>query len=110
MDRGGQGAIRWTRLVVPNVRRQRGGGSSFMHSGYNLGISCARWATPEPIKDWSLTSLKGQADQRSARKVVSHGRYVIFQNGRARHARQMFQEILRLIAVATAAAHPPALA
>jgi len=26
-------------------------------------ISCARLATPEPIKDWSLTSLEGEADQ-----------------------------------------------
>ena len=31
-------------------------------------------------------------------KVVSHGRYVIFQMAEVAFARQMFQEILRLIA------------
>jgi hypothetical protein len=35
-------------------------------------------ATPEPIKDWSLTSLKDKLIKIGA-KVVSHGRYVIFQ-------------------------------
>jgi len=32
-------------------------------------------ATPEPIKDWSLTSLKEKLIKIGA-KVVSHGRYV----------------------------------
>ena len=40
--------------------------------------SCARLATPEPIKDWSLTSLKEKLIKIGA-KVVSHGRYVAFQ-------------------------------
>jgi hypothetical protein len=35
-------------------------------------------ATPEPIKDWSLTSLKEKLIKIGA-KVVSHGRYVAFQ-------------------------------
>jgi hypothetical protein len=35
-------------------------------------------ATPEPIKDWSLTSLKEKLIKIGA-KMVSHGRYVIFQ-------------------------------
>jgi hypothetical protein len=54
-------------------------------------------ATPEPIKDWSLTSLKDKLIKIGA-KVVSHGRYVIFQMAEVAIARQMFQEILRLIA------------
>ena len=33
--------------------------------------------TPEPIKDWSLTSLKEKLIKIGA-KVVSHGRYVAF--------------------------------
>ena len=53
--------------------------------------------TPEPIKDWSLTSLKEKLIKIGA-KVVSHGRYVIFQMAEVASARQMFQEILRLIA------------
>ena len=78
--------------VVPNVRRQRGAAPA----------SCARLqprqflrtlATPEPIKDWSLTSLKDKLIKIGA-KVVSHGRYVIFQMAEVAIPRQMFQEIL----------------
>ncbi len=54
-------------------------------------------ATPEPIKDWSLTSLKEKLIKIGA-KVVSHGRYVAFQMAEVAIPRQMFQEILRLIA------------
>ena len=49
------------------------------------------------IKDWSLTTLKDKLIKIGA-KVVSHGRYVIFQMAEVAIARQMFQEILRLIA------------
>jgi hypothetical protein len=54
-------------------------------------------ATPEPIKDWSLTSLKEKLIKIGA-KVVSHGRYVAFQMAEVAIPRQMFQEILQLIA------------
>ena len=45
---------------------------------YNLGNFLRTLATPEPIKDWSLTSLKDKLIKIGA-KVVSHGRYVAFQ-------------------------------
>jgi hypothetical protein len=61
-------------------------------------------ATPEPIKDWSLTSLKEKLIKIGA-KVVRHGRYVIFQMAEVAIPRQMFQEILRLIAELRP--HPP---
>ena len=48
-------------------------------------------------KDWSLTSLKEKLIKIGA-KVVSHGRYVAFQMAEVAIPRQMFQEILRLIA------------
>jgi hypothetical protein len=64
---------------------------------YNLGNCLRTLATPEPIKDWSLTSLTEKLIKIGA-KVVSHGRYVIFQMAEVAIARQMFQEILRLIA------------
>jgi hypothetical protein len=63
----------------------------------NLGNFLRTLATPEPIKDWSLTTLKDKLIKLGA-KVVSHGRYVIFQMAEVAIARQMFQEILRLIA------------
>jgi hypothetical protein len=57
---------------------------------YNLGNFWRTLATPEPIKDWSLTSLKERLIKIGA-KVVSHGRYVVFQMAEVAIARQMFQ-------------------
>ena len=73
----GKGAIKWTRLSCRSfaanaVRLQ-------LHAlAYNLGNFLRTLATPEPIKDWSLTSLKEKLIKIGA-KVVSHGRYVAFQ-------------------------------
>ena len=54
-------------------------------------------ATPEPIKDWSLTSLKEKLIKIGA-KIVSHGRYVAFQMAEVAIPRDLFGDILRLIA------------
>ena len=92
----GKGAIKWTRLscrtfAANAVRLQ-------LHAlAYNLGNFLRTLATPEPIKDWSLTSLKEKLIKTGA-KVVSHGRYVVFQMAEVAIPRQMFKEILRLIA------------
>jgi hypothetical protein len=84
MDQGGQ-----RRDQVDAVRLQ-------LHAlAYNLGNFLRTLATPEPIKDWSLTSLKDKLIKIGA-KVVSHGRYVVFQMAEVAIPRQMFQE--RLIA------------
>jgi hypothetical protein len=64
---------------------------------YNLGNFLRTLATPEPIKDWSLTSLKEKLTKIGA-KVVRHGRYVAFEMAEVAIPRQMFQEILQLIA------------
>jgi hypothetical protein len=72
----GKGAIRWTRLSCRSfaanaVRLQ-------LHAlAYNLGNFLRTLDTPEPIKDWSLTSLKEKLIKIGA-KAVSHGRYVAF--------------------------------
>src|SRR4051812_48157055 len=50
-----------------------------------------------PESDWSLTSLKEKLIKIGV-KVVSHGRYVAFQMAEVAIPRQIFQEILRLIA------------
>jgi hypothetical protein len=64
---------------------------------YNLGNFLRMLATRGPIKDWTLTSLKDKPIKIGA-NVVSHGRYIAFQMAEAAIPRQMFQEILRLIA------------
>ena len=64
----GKGAIKWTRLscrsLTANAVRLQ------LHAlVYNLGNFLRTLATPEPIKEWSLTSLKGKADQDRRRKL-----------------------------------------
>jgi hypothetical protein len=63
---------------------------------YNLGNFLRTLATPEPINDWSLTSLKEKLIKIGA-KLVSHGRYVAFQMAEVAVSRMLFAEILRLI-------------
>jgi hypothetical protein len=58
---------------------------------------CVQVALPEAIKQWSLTSLREKLVKIGA-KVVRHGRYVIFQMAEVAVPRELFQEILRLIA------------
>ena len=92
----GKGAIRWTRLSCRSfaanaVRLQ-------LHAlAYNLGNFLRTLATPEPIKDWSLTSLKEKLIKIGA-KVVTHGRYAAFQMAEVAVPRTLFAQILRLIA------------
>jgi len=77
-------------VVMPNVRGRRSAAAA----------SCARLqprqfpahaGTPEPIKDWSLTTLKEKLIKIGA-EVVSHGRYVAFQMAEVTIPRQMSQE------------------
>ena len=64
---------------------------------YNLGNFLRTLAMPEPINNWSLTSLKEKLIKIGA-KVVSHGRYIAFQMAQVAVPRMLFAEILRLIA------------
>ena len=92
----GKGAIKWTRLSCRSyaanaVRLQ-------LHAlAYNLGNFLRTLATPEPSKDWSLTTLKEKLIKIGA-KVIGHACYVAFQMAEVAIPRQMYQEILRLIA------------
>ena len=64
---------------------------------YNLGNFLRTLATPEPIRDWSMTSLKEKLIKIGA-KVVHHGRYTIFQMAEVAVPRTLFADILRMIA------------
>jgi hypothetical protein len=92
----GKNAINWTRLSCRSftanaVRLQ-------LHAlAYNLGNFLRTLATPEPIKNWSLTSLKEKLIKIGA-KVVSLGRYVTFQLAEVAVPQHMFADILSLIA------------
>jgi|SRR6516225_6315669 hypothetical protein len=97
MDQGRQGRDQVDTAVVQDVRGQRRARLQLHALAYNLGNFLRTLATPEPIKDWSLTSFKEKLIKIGA-KVVSHGRYVVFQMAEVAIPRQVFQEILRLIA------------
>jgi hypothetical protein len=92
----GKAAIRWTRLSCHSfaanaVRLQ-------LHAlAYNLGNFMRTLAMPKAAEPWSLTSLQEKLIKIGA-KVVSHGRYVTFQMAEVAVPRQMFHDILRLIA------------
>ena len=64
---------------------------------YNLGNFMRTLAMPKTAKPWSLTSLREKLVKIGA-KVVSHGRYVTFQLAEVAVPRQMFADILALIA------------
>jgi hypothetical protein len=92
----GKGAIKWTRLscrsfAANSVRLQ-------LHAlAYNLGNVLRTLATPEPIREWSLTTLKEKLIKIGA-KVVCHARYVSFQLAAVAIPRDLFADILRMIA------------
>jgi len=101
----GKGAVKWTRLSCRSfaanaVRLQ-------LHArAYNLGNFMRTLAMPKTAEPWSLTSLREKLIKIGA-KVVSHGRYVTFQLAEVAVSRQMFADILSLIARLRA---PPATA
>jgi hypothetical protein len=92
----GKNAIKWTRLscrtfAANAVRLQ-------LHAlAYNLGNFMRTLAMPKAVERWSLTSLREKLVKIGA-KVVSHGRYVTFQLAEVTVPRQIFAEILSLIA------------
>jgi len=94
--REGKIAIDWTRLscrlfAANAVRLQ-------LHTlAYSLGNFMRRLATPEPIKDRSMTTLREKLVKIGAR-VVSHVRYIVFQMAEVAVPRQMFADTPSLIA------------
>jgi len=99
----GKNALKWTRLSCRSfaanaVRLQ-------LHAlAYNLGNFLRTLALPKAVERWSLTSLREKLIKIGA-KVVSHGRYVTFQMAEVAVPRDLFRDILRLIAQLRA---PPA--
>jgi hypothetical protein len=92
----GKGAIKWTRLSCRSFAANAV--CLQLHAlAYNLGNFMRTLALPKTAEPWALTSLKEKLIKIGAR-VVSHGRYVTFQMAEVGVSRQMFAEILSLIA------------
>jgi hypothetical protein len=92
----GKGAIKWTRLSCRTFVPTRCV-CSFTRSPTISAISCAHWRRRSRSRIWSLSSLKEKLIKIGA-KVISRGRSIAFQMAEVAISRQMFQEILRLIA------------
>src|SRR3954470_7392230 len=92
----GKNAIKWTRLscrtfAANAVRLQ-------LHVlAYNLANFMRTLAIPKTAQPWSLTSLREKLIKIGA-KVISHGRYVAFQMAEVAVPREVFADILLLIA------------
>ncbi len=63
-------------------------------------------ALPKEVEHWSLTTLREKLVKIGA-KVVSHGRYVIFQLAEVAVPRELLRKILRLIDGLRPAPLPP---
>jgi len=92
----GKGAIKWTRpscrFFAANAARLQ------LHAlAYNLGNFMRTLTMPEAAEPWPLSSLREKLIKIGA-KVVSHGRYVTFQLAEVAVPRQLFADIVRLIA------------
>jgi len=72
-------------------------GFKFMRWPTILVIFLRTLATPEPIKDWSMTTLKEKLIKIGA-KVICHDRYVAFQMAEVAISRGLFADILRMVA------------
>jgi hypothetical protein len=88
-------ALNWTRpscrsFAAKAVRLQ-------LHAlAYGRGNFLRALTKPEPIEDWSPTTLKDRLIKFGA-KVVGHARYVVFQIAAA-ISRDLFANILQIIA------------
>ena len=88
---GGKGAIKWTRLSCRSfaanaVRLQ-------LHAlACNPGNFLRTPAAPEPIKDWSMATLRKKLIKIGA-KVACHARYVSFQMAEVAIPRNLFAGI-----------------
>ena len=82
--------------VVSHLHGERRTASASCRA-YNLGNFFRTLVTPEAIQDWTLTSLREKLIKIGA-KVVSHGRYVMFQMAEVAIPRDMFADILQRIA------------
>ena len=93
MDQRREGAIKWTHLscrtFAANAARLQ------LHVlAYNLGNFMRTLAMPKTAELWSLREKLIKIGA----KVVSDGHYVIFQMAEVAVSRQMFADILSLIA------------
>jgi len=92
----GKHAVKWTRLSCTSFR-----GNAVrlqLHAlAYNLANFLRALALPGEVERWSLTSLREKVVKIGA-KVISHGRYLVFQMAEVAVPREVFGRLLDRIA------------
>ena len=96
MDQEGKGAIKWTRLSCRDVRRERRP-SPASCAGLQSRQFPAHFGDAGADQGLVSDESEGEAHQ-DRTKVVSHGRYVAFQMAEVAIPRNLFADILRMIA------------
>jgi hypothetical protein len=100
----GKNAVKWTRLSCMSFRANAV--RLQLHAlAYNLANFLRTLALPGEIAQWSLTSLREKVVKIGA-KVITHGRYLVFQMAEVAVPRELFRGILDRIA----GLHPPVVA
>jgi hypothetical protein len=93
--REGKNALRWTRLSCRSFRNNAVRLQLFALA-YNLANFLRSLALPDPIAQWSLSTLREKLIKIGAR-IVRHGRYLAFQLAEVAVPRALFAAILRRI-------------
>jgi hypothetical protein len=91
----GKLALRWTRLSC-RAFRDNAVRLQLFALAYNLANFLRSLALPDPIAQWSLSTLREKLIKIGAR-IVRHGRYVVFQLAEVAVPRMLFIAILRRI-------------
>ncbi|HEX6013357.1 MAG TPA: IS1380 family transposase, partial [Geminicoccaceae bacterium] len=93
--REGKLALRWTRLSC-RAFQDNAVRLQLFALAYNLANFLRSLALPDPIAQWSLSTLRQKLIKIGAR-IVRHGRYVVFQLAEVAVPRMLFAAILRRI-------------
>lgn len=91
----GKLALRWTRLSC-RAFRDNAVRLQLFALAYNLANFLRSLALPDPIAQWSLTTLREKLVKIGAR-IVRHGRYLVFQLAEVAVPHALFAAILRRI-------------
>jgi hypothetical protein len=92
----GKNGVKWTRLSCMSFRANAV--RLQLHAlAYNLANFLRTLALPGEVERWSLTSVRDRIVKIGA-KVVSHGRYAIFQMAEVAVPRELFGRILARVA------------
>jgi Transposase DDE domain group 1 len=93
--REGKLALRWTRLSC-RAFQDNAVRLQLFALAYNLANFLRSLALPDPIAQWSLSTLREKLIKIGAR-IVRHGRYMVFQLAEVAIPRMLFAAILRRI-------------